>query len=79
MKRTVFLIALSALLVACGGNSSEQKMVSGKNFQQQCDQTIEQCNRLQKAVSELPSNASVERIDEVQHLSDELAFNYDAS
>lgn len=79
MKHSLFLIALSIVLVACGRNSSNQKMVNGKNFQEQCDQTIEQCNRLQKAVSELSSNASVERIDEVQQLSDELAFNYDAS
>ena len=79
MKHSLFLIALSIVLVACGGSSSNSKMVNGKNFQEQCDQTIEQCNRLQKAVSELSSNASVERIDEVQQLSDELAFNYDAS
>lgn len=79
MKHTLFLIAFASLLVACGNSSTEQKAVNGKNFQEECNRTFEQCNRLQKAVGELSSNASVERIDEVQRLSDELAFNYDAS
>lgn len=79
MKHSLFLIALSIVLFACGGISSNPKVVSGKNFQKQCDHTIEQCTRLQQKVSELSSNPSAEGITKVQQLCDELSFDYDAS
>lgn len=66
--------------MACGGSSSsEQTTATGKNFQEQCDRTISQCNKLNKAVDNLSGSGSVEQILEVQRLSDELSFDYDAA
>lgn len=79
MKHTLFLLALSVVLVACGGKSTEQKTATGKNFQEQCDRTIAQCNKLNKAVDKLSSSSSVEQILEVQRLSNDLSFDYDAA
>lgn len=79
MKHTFFLFTLAALLVACGGKSTEQKTATGKNFQEQCEQTISQCNQLEQAVQNLSASNSVEQLLEVQRLSDELSFDYDAA
>lgn len=79
MKRTLFLLAVSAMLVACGNKAAEQKAASDKDFQEQCRQTIEACNQLERAVGELSTNTSYERICEVQKMSNDLAFNYNAA
>lgn len=79
MRQTFFLLAITAMLVACGNNATEQKTATKKNFQEQCNQTITQCNELENAVNELEYDLSYENICKVQKLSDNLAFNYDAS
>lgn len=79
MKHTLFLIALSIVIVACGNKTAEQEATSTKIFQEQCNQTIQACEQLQAAVDGLSTNTSYERICEVQKMANDLAFNYDAA
>ena len=79
MKHLFPLLALATLLVACGGTTAKQKVATGKNFQEQCEQTIAQCNQLEQAVQDLSSSLSVDRIYEVQRMTEELDFKYDAA
>ena len=69
MKRTFLILAVTAMLVACGNKVAEQKAASDKDFQEQCRQTIEACSQLEKAVGELSTNTSYERICEVQKMT----------
>lgn len=78
MKHTFILVSLAIILVACGGSNNSQQ-VNGKNFQEQCERTIAQCNQLEKAVGGLSSASSAEQILEVQRLCDDLSFDYDAA
>ena len=79
MKYIWYLLAICTFLVACGKNTSEQKVANGRNFQEQCNQTIAQCKQLEQAVENLSEERSYEHICEVQKLSDALVFNYDAA
>ncbi|MBO7501854.1 MAG: hypothetical protein J6T32_01405 [Paludibacteraceae bacterium] len=79
MKHTLFLVALSAFMVACGGKTTEQKVASTKNFAEQCNQTIAACNQLENVVNNLSSDLSYERICEVQKMANDLAFDYDVA
>jgi len=80
MKKNLLLIVSCALaLVSCGNKNANEKTARDVAFQEQCNQTIEQCKRLENAVSELSYTSSAESIYEVQQLNDELAFNYDAA
>lgn len=75
MKHTLFLLAVAAVLVSCGSGSRSQ--VTGKNFDEQCQLTISQCDRLGEAVEQLEANPTVELLGEVQQMADELIFDYD--
>ena len=77
MKHTFFLLAVTAIVVACGNKTTGQKTMSKKEFQEQCRQTIEACDKLENAVHDLDSNLSYDNICKVQRLSDKLSFDYD--
>ena len=79
MKHTSFLIACALTLVACGNNSNQQTVVNGKNFDEQCQLTISQCEQLEQSVQQLDAEPSLDKLNEVQQLSDNLDFVYDAS
>ena len=80
MKKNLLLIVFCTLaLISCGNKNANEKAARDVAFQEQCNQTIEQCKRLENAVSELSYTSSAESIYEVQQLNDELAFNYDAA
>jgi len=80
MKKNLLLIVFCALaLVSCGNKNANEKAARDVAFQEQCNRTIETCQKLGDAVSNLSPSSSAEDIYEVQKLTDELAFNYDAS
>lgn len=75
MKRTFLLLAVAAVLVSCGSGSQSQ--VTGKNFDQQCQLTISQCQQLEKSIERLEAEPSVELLQEVRSQTDDLYFDYD--
>lgn len=79
MKHNLFLFAIAAILVACSSSPTEHKAASGKNFQEQCNQTIVACSQLENALNDLNNDLSYESICEVQNKADALSFTYDAS
>ena len=80
MKKNLLLIVFCTLaLISCGNKNKNEKAARDVAFQEQCNQTIEQCRRLENAVNDLSSSSSAESIYEVQQLNEGLAFNYDAS
>lgn len=80
MKRNLLLIVFCAFaFVSCGNKNANEKAAQDVAFQEQCNQTIEQCRRLENAVNDLSSSSSAESIYEVQQLNEGLAFNYDAT
>ena len=80
MKKNLLLIVFCTLaLISCGNKNANEKAARDVAFQEQCNQTIEKCRRLENAVNDLSSSSSAESIYEVQQLNEGLAFNYDAS
>ena len=81
MKKNFLLIMLCALVFAdCGNNrAKDTKAARDIAFQEQCNQTIETCQKLEDAVSNLSSSSSAEDLCKVQQLAEELVFDYDAS
>lgn len=79
MKHSLFLIALSIILVACSGNTTEQKATADNNFKERCNQAVETCNQLENAANNLPSDLSYENVSEVQRMAEQLSLEYDAS
>ena len=74
MKHSLFLIALSIILVACSGNTTEQKATADNKFQERCNQAVETCNQLENAANKLPSDLSYENVREVQRMAEQLSL-----
>lgn len=79
MKHSLFLIALSIILVACSGSTTEQKATADNKFQERCNQAVETCNQLENAANKLPSDLSYENVREVQRMAEQLSLEYNAS
>lgn len=79
MKHILYMLALTTVLVACGNKSAESGGAKGRKFQKNCDKAIAACTQLENSVDELYKDPSYKRICEVQKLSDELTFTYNAN
>ena len=87
MKRTIFLIALSALLVACGGSksSNEQSAASAESvsnegsFEAECRKVYLQVDVLQRKLADPQQYATQQGVEELRKLDQELSFNYNAA
>lgn len=87
MKRTIFLIALSALFVACGGskssdNQSAEKTESVTNessFESECRKVYQQVDVLQRKLADPQQFATQQGVEELRKLDQELSFHYNAA
>lgn len=87
MKRTIFLLALSALFVACGGskssdNQSAEKTESVSNedsFKAECRKVYQQVDVLQRKLADPQQYATQQGLEELQKLDQELTFQYNAA
>ena len=87
MKRTIFLIALSALFVACGGskssdNQSAEKTKSVTNessFEAECRKVYQQVDVLQRKLADPQQFATQQGVEELRKLDQELSFHYNAA
>lgn len=87
MKRILFLIALTALLVACGGSKSsdEQSAASAESvtnegsFDSECRKVYQQVDVLQRKLEDPQQYATQQGVEELQRLGEELSFTYNAA
>ena len=87
MKRTIFLIALSALLVACGGSKSSDEQSASQTeavtnegaFEAECRKVYKQVDVLQRKLADPQQYATQQGVEELRKLDQELAFNYNAA
>ena len=87
MKRTIFLIALSALLVACGGSKSSDEQSASQtetvtnegSFESECRKVYQQVDVLQRKLADPQQYATQQGVEELQKLDQELSFNYNAA
>ncbi len=87
MKRILFLIALSALFVACGGSKSsdEQSVASAESvtnegsFEAECRKVYQQVDVLQRKLADSQQYATQQGVEELQRLDQELFFQYNAA
>lgn len=87
MKRTIFLIALSALFVACGGGKSSDNQSAAKTesvtnkttFDSECRKVNQQVDILQRKMADPQQYTTQQGIEELQRLDQELTFQYNAA
>ena len=87
MKRTIFLIALSALLVACGGSKSSDEqsasqteiVINEGSFEAECRKVYQQVDVLQRKLADPQQYATQQGVEELQKLDQELTFHYNAA
>ena len=87
MKRTLFLIALSAFFMACGGSKSSDEQSASQtetvtnegSFESECRKVYQQVDVLQRKLADPQQYATQQGVEELQKLDQELTFHYNAA
>ena len=87
MKRILFLIALSAFFMACGGSKSSDEQSASQtetvtnegSFESECRKVYQQVDVLQRKLADPQQYATQQGVEELRKLDQELSFNYNAA